>query len=171
MERKKKNVRSDDQITADIGERMRWDMRMSIADIEFHVARGVVTLRGAVDSTFRKDAVLRSVLSTQGVSGLRDGIDVVDGYSRSDIEIENIIKNQLKPIVFSSGEWIDVSVKDGVVKLDGKVRWPWHKAIAAQIGWSLSGVRDCVNLIGVGGPGEAQTTSLSVGAEVNELSL
>lgn len=150
MVRKKKINSSDDQVANELQERLKWDIRINSADFNVEVVRGVVSLTGAVDSTFRKNAIVRIVMSTHGVVGIKDSIDVVSGYSRSDVEIENIVRSQLKPISFADGEWIDVSVRDGIIRLEGFVAWQWHKAIADQIGWSLSGVRDCINLISVG---------------------
>lgn len=90
---------------------------------------------------------LNSFLSNVALAYPYDLSKVTNGYSRTDKEISELITQQINVMPFLPGEWIEVEVVGGVVKLKGCVRRPKLKAFAASATWELSGVRDCINKI------------------------
>ena len=74
---------------------------------------------------------------------------MIQDYFRTDYELKNLIKKQIQTFQLLPGEWIEVEVVDGVVKLDGVVFRPRLKGFAASDSWGLSGIKDCINMIEV----------------------
>jgi hyperosmotically inducible periplasmic protein len=143
-----KFIRSPDQALLErIQTRIRWDIRVSNSDLMIVVKDGEVTLRGYFDKPYRHSAALSVITSTEGVELFRDESQVVDDYSRTDKELESLISKQVLAVPFLPGEWINVDVCDGVVKLEGLVFRARLKAFAARASWELSGIKDCINSI------------------------
>lgn len=139
------------QIDNDLGrilcDRIRWDKRVSLADLDIVVRGGVVIVSGFVDTSYKKNAALEVISETEGVWSIEDRIVVPGDYQRSDEEIVKILKDQLDEMIKIGGEHIEVDVVDGIVKLEGEVFRPRLKAMAVASAWELSGVRDVLNFI------------------------
>lgn len=147
---KTKHYKTEDQILLErIQNRIRWDIRVSNSDVSIKIRSGVVTLNGYFDKSYRHGAAVSIITTTEGVVELKDQSQVVDDYYRTDKELEILISKQILALPFLPGEWIDVEVCDGVVMLEGLVFRPRLKAFAARASWELSGIRDCINLIGL----------------------
>lgn len=141
------NKTKDQKLLARIQNRIRWDIRVSNSDILINVKNGVVTLNGYFDMSYRHGAAVNAITTTQGVMALKDESRVVDDYYRTDKELKILISKQILTLRLLPGEWIDIDVCDGVVKLDGLVYRSRLKAFAARACWELSGIKDCINLI------------------------
>lgn len=128
-------------------DRIKWDKRVSLADLDIVVRSGVVIVSGFVDTSYKKNAALEIISETEGVWNIEDRIVVPADYYRSDEEILKILKSQIDELVKIGGEHIEVDVADGVVKLKGEVFRPRLKAMADASAWELSGVRDVLNFI------------------------
>lgn len=135
-----------------IKERIEWDKRVSLADLEIVVRSGIVIVNGFVDCSYKKAAALEIVAETEGVWSVEDRIVVLTSYIRSDTEIKKILDQQIEGMIKVHGEHIEVEVLDGVVKLEGEVFRPRLKAMAVAAAWELSGVRDCFNFIEIKQP-------------------
>lgn len=137
----------DNALLRIIKDRIKWDKRVSAADLDIVVQGGVVILSGYVDTSYKKNAALEVVSETEGVWSIEDRIVVPSDYFRSDEEILKILLAQIDEIVKIGGEHIEVDVVDGIVKLEGEVFRPRLKAMAVALAWELSGVRDVLNFI------------------------
>jgi osmotically-inducible protein OsmY len=135
-----------------IQERIRWDKRISEADVRAMVGHGEVILIGVVDSHSKKDAAYEIAMTTAGVLNVDNQITVQDRDFRDDGEIRRILHDQLASIGLQAKEHVFIDVVDGVVKLEGLVFSAATKARAVSVAWELSGVRDCLNLIEIGDP-------------------
>ena len=140
------------EILSLIKNRIKWDKRVSLADLNLTLRNGVLTLAGFVDTSYKKNAVLEIVSSITGLVAVEDRIVVPADYYRADDELQKLISDQLKDVLKLGGEHIEVDVVDGVVKLEGEVFRPRLKALASGIAWELSGVRDCLNFIEIVDP-------------------
>lgn len=140
---------ADKRLEEKINSRIRWDIRVSSADVLIKVHSGKVSLYGYFDKSYRHQAVVEIIQSTEGVTKFKDLSQVVQDYYRGDTEINHLIQQQLSQYKLLDGEWIDVESADGVVKLEGEVFRPELKAFATKTAWELSGVQDCINLIQV----------------------
>jgi osmotically-inducible protein OsmY len=142
----------NNEILSQIKNRIKWDKRVSLADIRLSMQNDVLTVSGFVDTSYKKHAVLEIVNSIPGLFAIEDRIVVPSDYYRTDEELANIIRDQLCEVLKLGGEHIEVDVVDGVVKLEGEVFRPRLKAMASGIAWELSGVRDCLNFIEIVDP-------------------
>lgn len=157
----------DNELVCKIRDRIKWDKRVSPADLDIVVRDGVVIVSGFVDTSYKKNAALEAISETEGVWTIEDRIVVPADYYRTDQEIQGIIKAQLAEMIKIGGEHIEVEVVDGIVKFEGEVYRPRLKAMAAGAAWELSGVQDVLNLIEIKGP--PRRVSLSVGTEIESL--
>lgn len=137
----------DTELATKIRDRIKWDKRVSIADLDVVVRGSVVIVNGYVDTSCKKNAALDVISNTEGVWSIEDRIVVPADYYRSDEEIAKILGPELAEMVKIGGEHIEVAVTDGVVKFEGEVYRPRLKAMAVSSAWELSGVRDVFNFI------------------------
>ncbi|WP_374075968.1 BON domain-containing protein [Bdellovibrio bacteriovorus] len=142
----------DSELARRIRDRIKWDKRVSIADLDVVVRGGVVIVSGFVDTSYKKNAALEAISDTEGVWAVEDRIVVPVDYYRTDEEITKILESQLAEMIKIGGEHIEVDVIDGIVKLEGEVFRPRLKAMAVASAWELSGVRDVLNFIEIKDP-------------------
>lgn len=160
---------SDSQLLQVICDRVKWDKRVSLSDIDIVVLNGVTIVSGVVDTAFKKNAALEIISGTEGVWSIEDRIVLPIDYYRSDQELEQLILDQIEGLIKIGGEHIEVDVKDGVVKLHGEVYRPRIKAMAVGAVWELSGVRDCQNLIEIREPPHQAPMHLNEHTEQKEV--
>ena len=115
------------------------------------VDQNVVTLTGHVGSYAQKLAALSAVRRVKGVHGIADEIEVrpASEAKTSDDEIASRAINVLSWDSVVPDEGIQVTVRDGLVTLTGKVHWYYQKSSAERDVRNLSGVRSVVNNIEV----------------------
>jgi len=115
------------------------------------VDQNVVTLTGHVGSYAQKLAALSAVRRVKGVHGIADEIEVraPSDAKMSDDEIASRAINVLSWDSVVPSEAIQVTVRDGLVTLTGKVHWYYQKSSAERDVRNLSGVRSMVNNIEV----------------------
>lgn len=142
----------DSDLARRIRDRLKWDKRVSSADIDIVVKDCAVIISGFVDTAFKKNAAIEVVSDTQNVWSIEDRIVVPADYFRSDDEIKHILMKQVAEMIKIGGEHIEVEVVDSVVTLRGEVFRPRLKAMAVASAWELSGVRDVLNLISIMDP-------------------
>lgn len=156
--------KNNDQILKTvILDRLNWDFRVSKSDIKLFVKSGIVSVYGYFDKDFRRKAALDAIKSTQGVLATVDRTQVLTDYHRTDQELEVILQKRLLDQNLEQNEWVDLSVRCGVVTWVGRVKKERLKAWISKITWELSGVKDCFNLIklGVTTPIKTQAVALS----------
>jgi hyperosmotically inducible periplasmic protein len=137
-----------------VRERIRWDKRVSTADLQIIAREGHIILEGTVDSPYKEKAAQDIVTHTEGVISVHSQIIVPNHFYRTDSELKTLINDQLAKIGLSETESISVLIADGHVKLEGIVNCSRKKAQAAGIVWELSGVTDCLNLIEIMEPSQ-----------------
>src|SRR5690606_22314768 len=91
---------ADKRLEEKINSRIRWDMRVSAADVLIKVHGGKVSLYGYFDKAYRHQAVVEIIESTEGVTKLKDLSQVVHDYYRGDQEINSLISQQLAHFKF-----------------------------------------------------------------------
>lgn len=143
-----------------IHERVKWDKRVSLADLDIVIQGDRVIVSGYVDTSYKKNAALEVIADTEGVWSIEDRIVVPADYYRTDEEIHQILSGQMDDIIKVGGEHIEIEVIDGVVKLEGEVFRPRLKAMAVACAWELSGVKDVLNYIEIVDPPRRMTKDL-----------
>jgi hyperosmotically inducible protein len=140
---------SELKLRDDILDELAYEPIVDPAHIGVAVDQDVVTLTGHVASYAQKLAAISAVRRVKGVHGIADEIEV--RYSSdertSDDEIAKRVINVLSWDSVIPSNAIQVTVRDGLVILTGKVNWYYQKSSAERDIRGLSGVRSVVNNI------------------------
>jgi osmotically-inducible protein OsmY len=148
------------------------DERLSAHSINVGVVKGVVTLRGTVQSYRRKLAAVENVESIPGCRDIVDGITVVPTKSVPDDEIAENVRIALDAHAEITKEVITVSASSGVVKLEGRVASTWERALARDIALGVRGVSEVndILLVDLGGKIEDEALMRNIQAAISEAS-
>jgi osmotically-inducible protein OsmY len=135
----------------DILDELAYEPIVDPAHIGVTADQNVVTLTGHVGSYAQKLAALSAVRRVKGVHGIADEIEVraPSDAKMSDDEIASRAINVLSWDSVVPSEAIQVTVRDGLVTMTGKVHWYYQKSSAERDVRNLSGVRSMVNNIEV----------------------
>ncbi len=121
----------------------------STGSIDVRVQDGVVTLDGEVPNLCLKR--LAGVLAwwVPGTRDVVDGLGVEPPQEDSDDEIADAVSVALEKDPFVGAGRISVSVRRGVVVLDGAVRSADEKRVAEHDTWFVFGVNDVANRLSI----------------------
>lgn len=140
---------SELKLRDDILDELAYEPIVEPAHIGVAVDQDVVTLTGHVASYAEKLAAISAVRRVKGVHGIADEIEVrySSDEKTSDDEIAKRVINVLSWDSVIPSNAIQVTVRDGLVILTGKVNWYYQKSSAERDVRALSGVRSVVNNI------------------------
>lgn len=140
---------SELRLRDDILDELAYEPIVDQAHIGVAVDQDIVTLSGHVGSYAQKLAALSAVRRVKGVHGIADEIEVrnTSDSAPSDDEIAKRAVNVLSWDSVIPSDVIQVTVRDGLVTLTGKVNWYYQKSSAERDVRGLSGVRSVVNNI------------------------
>jgi osmotically-inducible protein OsmY len=119
------------------------------AGIGVAVEDGVVTLSGSVGDYAQKTAAEKSVKRLFGVKGLANELIVRMAHERTDTDIAKDAIYLLECDVHFLGGKVLVTVEDGLLTLEGTVKWDFQKAAAEKAMRCITGVKAVANLIEV----------------------
>lgn len=143
----KMSVRSDEDIRESVLLELEWDPKITSNDVAVAVKSGVVTLSGFVHSYWEKDAAEKAVKRVYGVRGVANDIQVKPVAERTDPEIARDAVQELESHISIPIDKIKVTVKNGLVTLEGQVEWQYQKALAESAVKKLKGVIGVINNI------------------------
>lgn len=126
------------------------DDRVRGTQVNVETNKGVVILRGKVDSDGAKKAAEEIARRTEHVKGVENELQVVAPRNREAVEdkdelITKRVKQQLKRDASLRKAGIGVKTNAGVVSLTGKVRNITVSAQASEVAWSTPGVHSVKN--------------------------
>jgi hyperosmotically inducible protein len=126
------------------------DDRVRGTQVNVETNKGVVMLRGTVDSDEAKKAAEEIARRTEHVKGVENELQVVAPRNREAAEdkddlITKRVKQQFKKDASLRKAGIGVKTNAGVVSLTGKVRNITVSAQASEIAWSTPGVHSVKN--------------------------
>ncbi len=133
-------VRSDREIREDVLAALKNDPAADKYEVKVKVNDSIVTLTGTVESWAERRLVTEVVKGVKGVSDIRNKIAVQFEMTRPDSEIRADVERMLEVGVVTAPRDIEVTVKDGHVKLSGVVGSPAEEFEAAQNAW-VNGVK------------------------------
>ena len=138
---------SELKLRDDILDELAYEPIVDPAHIGVAVDQDIVTLTGHVGTYAQKLAALSAVRRVKGVHGIADEIEVrySSDETMSDDEIAKRAINVLSWDSVVPSNAIQVTVRDGLVTLTGKVNWYYQKSSAERDVRRLSGVRGVVN--------------------------
>jgi osmotically-inducible protein OsmY len=141
--------KSDEQIQADVLAELKWDTRLSPAEVGVKVKHGVVTLVGEIDSWGKYMAAQDAAHRVSGVLDIANDlvVRIPGGAQHSDTDIAIAVRNALEWDVFVPDRKIRSTVRDGVVTLEGDVELAAERADAERAVRNLIGVRRVENHI------------------------
>lgn len=102
------------------------------SQLEAEVKAGIATLSGTVDSQAEKTLAGDIVAGVQGVTEVKNNIQVEEKTDRSDQEIREDVQTLLGSAVELGNAEIDVQVEDGDVVLNGRVGTAYARSIAKR---------------------------------------
>lgn len=129
---------SDDQIARRSLDVIAWDSTIPKDKIQIKVQNGFVTLTGEVDWFYQRDDAEAAVRKLTGVKGLSNEIKVKPQVRGTDIKQR--IETALKRNAEVEADGIKVTVQEGRVILDGKVKAWYERELAERTAWSAPGV-------------------------------
>ena len=129
---------SDDQIARRALDVIAWDSTIPKDKIQIKVQNGFVTLAGEVDWFYQRDDAEAAVRKLTGVKGLSNEIKVKPQVRGTDIKQR--IETALRRNAEVEADAIKVTVQEGRVILDGKVKAWYERELAERTAWSAPGV-------------------------------
>ena len=141
----KMQVRSDKDIRESVLLELEWDPKITSSDIAVAVKDGIVTLSGFVHTYWEKVEAEKVAKRIYGVRGVANDIEVKLASTRTDPEIARDAVHELENHISIPGDKLKVTVKNGVVTLEGTVDWQYQKALAESAVKKLKGVVAVIN--------------------------
>jgi len=129
---------SDDQIAKRALDIIAWDSTIPKDKVQVKVQGGFVTLSGQVDWHYQRADAEYAVRKLAGVKGLSNEIQVKPKVQA--IDVKQRIESALKRNADLEADSIKVSVLNGRVTLDGKVKAWYERDLAERTAWSAPGV-------------------------------
>jgi osmotically-inducible protein OsmY len=139
---------TNSSLQQEVERELKWDPAISLASIGVSVKEHAVTLTGTVDSLSSRLAAVRATKRVHGVRTIADDIVVhLNGSpSRTDHDIAGFVEHAFKWNVLIP-EGVHATVRDGVVTLDGAVKWHFERNAAERAVQYVSGVSQIKNNI------------------------
>jgi osmotically-inducible protein OsmY len=143
-------ARSDEDIKVAVIEQLYWDSRVEASKVNVTVKEGEVVLTGSVPSLSARQAAHEDARNIPGVISV-DNQTIVQHpeilTAPSDDQIRSTIEDALAWNATLHASTITVSVKAGVVTLDGSVDSYWKKLSAKETVSHVRGVVEVINNI------------------------
>jgi len=136
----------DDEIAAAAADRLKWDSSIPSGAVKVKVEKGWVTLTGQIEWHYQAEAAVSAIRGLWGVTGVSNEITVKSKPDTSAIR-ESIIK-ALDRSWFDPAN-IDVTARDGNVKLTGKVNFWYERDEAGSAAWAAPGTTSVENNISI----------------------
>lgn len=130
---------ADDEIARRAADLLMWNASIPKDSVKVKVSDGYVTLLGAVEWNYQRDAAQAAISGISGVRSVLNQIEIRHKPTPSDIRQR--IENALKRDAELDAAAIRVQVADGVVTLDGKIDNWADRQIAERAAWAAPGVR------------------------------
>jgi osmotically-inducible protein OsmY len=141
-------MKTDTQLQKDVMDEIKWEPRVTAAEIGVSVANGVVTLNGTVATYAEKWAAERAAQRVEGVKAIAEEIQIkpIGMHAKTDSEIAAAAATSLKEHVWVPTD-IQATVENGWVTLRGVVNWEFQQRAAMDSVRFLAGVKGVSNNI------------------------
>jgi osmotically-inducible protein OsmY len=130
--------RSDADIAQAALNALRWHTRVPDKNITVVVRNSWITLSGAVDWQFQRDAAARTVRDLTGVRGVTNGIAIHPSLKVGDVRAK--IEAAFRRSAEIDARRVNVTVQDSKIVLSGNVRSFAERQEAEKAAWAASGV-------------------------------
>jgi hyperosmotically inducible periplasmic protein len=144
---------SDTALTAEVKAALAADPAAKAHQIDVEINRGIVQLNGYVDSEENRAAAGRVASNIEGVSEVRNNLQIRGEETAAKIVDDTVITAKIKAALIedptTKAHEINVESQNGVVQLSGYVDTETQKAQAADIVRDIEGVTEVQNDIDV----------------------
>lgn len=130
--------RSDSDIAQAALNALRWHTSVPEKNLTVVVRNGWITLSGAVDWQFQKDAAARAVRDLTGVRGVTDGVVIRPSLKAGDVRDK--IEAAFRRSAEIDARRVNVTVQDSKIVLSGNVRSFAERQEAEKAAWAAPGV-------------------------------
>jgi osmotically-inducible protein OsmY len=156
--------RSDQEVRRDVMDALVTDPATDADRIDVKVIGGNVTLSGQVDSYGEKNLCTEVAKGVRGVREVTDNVTVAYDANRTDQSIAEEVEARFRDDVRIDAGRIDVTVKNGKVRLRGTVPSAGEKSLASTKAWvaGVKSVDDSDLKVEWFGPGDEQRESTYV---------
>jgi osmotically-inducible protein OsmY len=137
--------RADGDIAQSVANVLAWSAALPADAIQVVVEGGWVTLSGAVDWQYQRQAAIDSVRLLFGVTGVSNDISIRPKLQAAPVQSE--IEAALQRTSLADAKAISVAVHGSDVTLSGHVRNWAERATATQSAWGTPGVRNVVDML------------------------
>jgi osmotically-inducible protein OsmY len=145
-------VIADEKIKKNVIEEISSDGRVDASEVKVSVENGKVKLTGTVPSYEGKQAASENVWAIEGVSSVKNELIVVYPPKvklPKDSEIRSDVKKALSLNLNIDEEMINLSVKKGILTLEGSVDSFWKKELVESVSAGISGIVDIKNKLSI----------------------
>lgn len=140
--------RTDTEIAKDLRFALEWDAFVPDKDIQSTVSDGWVTLEGRVHTLLQKENADNAIRGVKGIKGVHNRL-TVDPVKADPEELRKSIEQALERRAEREAEKIDVTVRDGIVTLRGRIpTWSAKQAVLGAVSHA-PGVREVSNQLSV----------------------
>lgn len=136
---------ADSEIAASLRVRLAANPDVDITDLDITVAGGVVTLRGTVDTFWKKSYVASLVVGEPGVTYVVNELAVVPTGDFIDEDIARDVVASLEARALVNADNVEVRVSDGKVYLTGTVSGRAARSAAVDAALYTAGVVEVVD--------------------------
>jgi osmotically-inducible protein OsmY len=140
----------DDRIRNDVRRQITLQSDIQSEEIGIQVKNRMVFLDGRVETRLERLEAENAAKAAYGVSSVTNNIRVVPKRERSDSDIQGDVNAGLRAVLCVLEKSPAVMVQDGVVVLEGTVRFSFQRVSAERIADAVIGVRSVHNRIQVG---------------------
>lgn len=130
--------RTDSDIADAAVNALRWHTSVPDKNITIVVRKGWITLSGAVDWQFQKDAAVRAVRDLTGVRGVTNAIEIHPSLKAGDVRAQ--IEAAFRRSAEIDARRVNVTVQDSKIILSGSVRSFAERQEAEKAAWAAPGV-------------------------------
>lgn len=144
-------MQTDSLLQHNVLDELEWEPSVESAHIGVTANEGVVTLTGHVPSLDQKMSAEHAAKRVKGAKAVANDIEVrVPGSCRrTDDDLAAAAVSAIQWYSSAPDEKIKLTVRDGLIVMEGEVDWYYQKAGAEQAVRYLTGVRGVSNLITV----------------------
>ena len=140
--------RSDDEIAQRALDILTWSVQVPADSIQVKVEKGWITLTGAVEWQYQKQAAESAVRHLSGILGVSNMIEIEPHVAAADVHRK--IMDLLKRNAEVEADSIRVVVDNGKVILEGKVKAWYERNLAERAAWSAPGVKAVEDRLSIG---------------------
>lgn len=140
---------ADDEIARRALDILTWNVSVPQDRLKVKVQHGFVTLTGDVDWQYQKTAAEEAIRRLGGVTGVSNMISLKGSPAAGDVKRK--IEDALKRSAETEADSIRVSVADGKVTLEGKVKAFYERRVIERAAWAAPGVREVDDRVQVTG--------------------